>query len=422
LSKRASQSNRRVDPFMTYRSRIALVLLMGFMVCAAVDLVYFPNAPVFPDESRFLDSAQLLVTTGEFRVGTDRAFEMPGTAIFLSAFVSLFGPHAAIIPARVAQGLLVAIQAALVGLMAFRIFGDKLTASIAVTITCFYPFLIYFQGLLLSETLFNTFLVAAFVCLYWWHGRGMRLDIALLLTCILFAAAAMTKATLTLLPPFLLAATVICERRQFATAVRVLAVSGLVYCLLLAPWAIRNYSVLGQFVPFTTSAGLNLYLGNNPANRGGGVDWAHDTEPERVKAFMAIPNEIDKNKAFTAAAVDYIAQHPVDFLKRAGQKFLRYWNPIPNADSFRSIVFVLISAVSFAPILVLAIVSAIRNRRRFGALAPIYLLIGYFTLLHMVVIASIRYRLPLEPFLILLACEPIALIVARLTGRTQAAA
>ena len=71
----------------------------------------------------------------------------------------------------------------------------------------------------------------------------------------------------------------------------------------------------------------------------------------------------------------------------------------------------LISFLSFTPILALAIVSAIRNRRRFAALAPVYLLIAYFTVLHVVVIASLRYRLPLEPFLILLASEPISRIV-----------
>ena len=103
-----------------------------------------------------------------------------------------------------------------------------------------------------------------------------------------------------------------------------------------------------------------------------------------------------------------------------GQKFLRYWSPIPNASAFRGISFVLISAASFGPILLFAVVSTVRNRRRFGALIPIYVLIGYFTVVHIVVIASIRYRLPLEPFLILLASEPIAKIVTAIRNFRRA--
>jgi hypothetical protein len=204
---------------------------------------------------------------------------------------------------------------------------------------------------------------------------------------------------------------ILCERRRIGQTFRILVVSTLVYCTLLAPWWVRNYAVFGEFVPFTTGAGLNLYLGNNPANREGGIDWAHDTDPQRVAAINAIASETERGRAFTAEAVKYILQEPGVFVERMGQKFLRYWNPAPNASAFRSIFFILISAGSFGPILLLALVSAVRNRHRFGALSPIYLLIGYFTLVHIVVIASLRYRLPLEPFLILLASEPMAKVI-----------
>jgi hypothetical protein len=231
------------------------------------------------------------------------------------------------------------------------------------------------------------------------------------LSCALFAAAVLTKATLTMLPPLLLGAAAFVERRRLGPALRVLAVAAVAYSAMLSPWWIRNAAVLGEFVPFGSGAGLNLYLGNNPANRTGGTDWATDTEVERVKVLNAIPDELARGRAFNKAATDYIAQDPAAFIKRAGQKFVRFWSPVPNADRLRSTALMLISLVSFTPILALAIVSAIRNRRRFAALAPVYLLIAYFTVLHVVVIASVRYRLPLEPYLILLASEPLSRIV-----------
>jgi 4-amino-4-deoxy-L-arabinose transferase-like glycosyltransferase len=395
---------------MTFRARIALTLLACIAVCVAVDIFYFPPTPVFPDEVRFLDTAVQLVTAGEFNTGGDRAFEMPGMALFLSPFVAAFGAQAAVIPVRLVQALMLAVQAAAIGWMALVIFRDRRAAYIALAATCFYPFLIYTQALLLSEMLFTTLLVGAFAALCQWRERGLRIDRWLLCSCALFAAAVLTKATLTVLPPLLLAAAAFCERRRFGAALRVLAIAALAYSAMLSPWWIRNAAVLGEFVPFGSGAGLNLYLGNNPANRTGGTDWATDTEVERVKILSAIPDELARGRAFGKAATDYIAQDPVAFVKRAGQKFVRFWNPVPNAGAFRSTAFMLISFLSFTPILALAIVSAIRNRRRFAALAPVYLLIAYFTLLHVVVIASLRYRLPLEPFLILLASEPFSRI------------
>jgi hypothetical protein len=65
------------------------------------------------------------------------------------------------------------------------------------------------------------------------------------------------------------------------------------------------------------------------------------------------------------------------------------------------------------PILVLAIAGAIAARRRWRPLLLIYLLILYYTFLHMVFMAITRYRLPIEPYLIILA----AVALARATRR-----
>jgi hypothetical protein len=59
--------------------------------CAAVDWIYFPATTVFPDEQRYVASALRLAQTGEFWVAGDRAWEMPGTALFYAAVVRAFG-------------------------------------------------------------------------------------------------------------------------------------------------------------------------------------------------------------------------------------------------------------------------------------------------------------------------------------------
>jgi 4-amino-4-deoxy-L-arabinose transferase-like glycosyltransferase len=233
--------------------------------CAAVDWIYFPATTIFPDEQRYVASALRLAQTGEFWAAGDRAWEMPSTALFYAAIIRAFGAAHLVPVASAAQSLLLVIQALLVGWTAWRVFRNEWAAAVAALITAFYPFFLLYQGLLLSETLFNTLLVASFACLYWWRDRGARLDGAFFTTCLCFAAATMTKATLTVFPVMLLAATAY-SCLGWRRAAAVLLAASVAFAALMSPWWIRNYLLFDAFVPFSTSAAKNLYLGNNHNN------------------------------------------------------------------------------------------------------------------------------------------------------------
>jgi hypothetical protein len=216
----------------------------------------------------------------------------------------------------------------------------------------------------------------------------------------------MTKATLTVFPVILLAAMAYsCLGWRRAGAV--LVVASVVFAALMSPWWIRNYLLFDAFVPFSTGAAKNLYLGNNPNNPHAGVDWRTGAEPDVVERIDAIADESARQSAYSKAAMDYIAAEPTAFLDRAARKFVRFWNVVPNAEVYSGNVYRIISVLTFGPVLLLATFCALLWRRTARALLPIYLLIGYFTLVHMITIASLRYRLPIEPFLIVMAAYPI---------------
>lgn len=383
-----------------------------FLVCVAIDLYYFPATTVFPDEQRFLGSAARLAASGEFWVGADRAWEMPGTALFYAPAVWAFGTQGAIIAIRIAQAVLLVIQCALIASIARRLFNKPGTAFVAACIAAFYPFFWFYQGLLLSETLFNTLLLGGVAALYWWRDRGLRFDVAFVLTCLLFAAATLTKATLTLLPPLLIAVSAWAAGAAWRRTIAVLVAASCLYAAFMSPWWIRNATVLHAFVPFTTSSAMNLYLGNNRNNPNVGIDWAQDAEPGVVAAINALPDELARQRAYAKAARDYIEENPVTFVRAAALKFLRFWNVVPNANEYRSRFYAIISIASFGSVLLLALIGALLQWRRWRILAPIYLFIGYFTFIHVVTIASLRYRFPIEPLLIVLAAEPLAALIA----------
>jgi len=339
---------------------------------------------------------------------------MPGPALFFTPMVWLFGADAAILPIRTAQSVLLVIQSALVALTAQRIFGKSIVAYIAAGLVAFYPFFLFYQGLLLSETLFITLLLAAIAALYCWRDRGLQIDLPLIVTCLLFAAATLTKATLTILPPLLIAATAWAAGAHLRRTFVILIAASCLYSGFMSPWWIRNGILLGSFVPFTTSSAMNLYLGNNPRNPDAGIDWATDLDPAVMARISALPNEVERQRAFGKEALDYIKDNPAAFLRGAVKKFIRFWNLVPNAAEFKNGLYSIISAASFGPILALALICAFRRRRQWRLLAPLYLVVGYFTAVHIITIASLRYRLPIEPILILLAAEPLAAITERI--------
>jgi len=286
LTKNADHFGGLMRPKFFY---LGLLWFACLLACSIINLLYFPHTTIFPDEQRFLASAARLASSGEFWVSGDRAWEMPGPALFFTPMVWLFGADAAILPIRTAQSVLLVIQSALVALTAQRIFGKSIVAYIAAGLVAFYPFFLFYQGLLLSETLFITLLLAAIAALYCWRDRGLQIDLPLIVTCLLFAAATLTKATLTILPPLLSAATAWAAGAHLRRTFVILITASCFYSGFMSPWWIRNGILLGSFVPFTTSSAMNLYLGNNPHNPNAGIDWATDLDPAVMARISALP-------------------------------------------------------------------------------------------------------------------------------------
>ena len=385
--------------------------LIGLAACALLlytiyNFMYLPPRRILPDEHRFIESAVELAETGEFRVRGKRAWEMPGMALLSAALYKVAGSkNGLILFARALQSVLLIITAVLVYRVAMYLFRDRLAATISYGITLFYPFFVFYQGVLTSETVFIVLLVTGMLWLYKWEHAGFRIDHNLFLAMVAFALAVYIKATLSILPPLLAGAFALLAGRSPGRAGRALVFSSLVYGLCLSPWWFRNYRVLDDFVPFTTSSARVLYSGNNPMNRSGGGLRGRDWVP--IEAYDTLP-ELEWAKAYQREAVAYIKEKPGVFLALAVTRFGRFWRLYAYAEEWRRPIYIVVSVLSFGTILLFALVGSIRTRKMWRRIVPIYLLIGFFTLVHVVSISSIRYRLPLEPFLIALAALPMA--------------
>ena len=391
------------------------VSLVAFIFYCGVNFMYFPIEIVFGDEGRFIRETVKLYETGEFWKADDRAWEMPLTAIIYSVFYSIFQTQEGlIISVRIFQSLLLILQGFLLYKISIKIFNNQLTAFLTFIIVLFYPFFVYYQGLLLSETFFNTILVISFYYLYTWYENGFKFDINFVLTNFFLAFSIYSKGTLSILPPLLIVGFYFFNKFDFKYSLKIFFYSFILYILFLSPWWIRNYSIFNSFIPFTTSSGMNFYLGNNPYNKDGGCDWSKDVSLDIVNPIFKIKDELERNAVFKQKAIIFIQENPQRFLELAWLKFKRFYNIVPNADTFNQGYYKYISIFSYGLILLLAIISIFIHTKFWQKLSAIYILVIYFTLIHVIFIASLRYRLPIETFFILLASPILSKMIFKL--------
>jgi 4-amino-4-deoxy-L-arabinose transferase-like glycosyltransferase len=281
----------------------------------------------------------------------------------------------------------------LIDRLAFVLFADHLIAIIAAAIAAIYPYFIFYAAVGLTEPLFIALLLAAF--LSWYRG-------AFFAAAIFAVLGILTRPAIELLAPLLVA--------YFACAVhglgikgaaRQLAVYGAVYVALMSPWWLHNDAAYGSFVRLNLGSGFLFYAGNNPLSHTGGglvdIDWNNH-------AFDTISDPIARDRAYRDAAITYIKEHPARFVELAWIKFTRFWQLWPYAQEYRSNIYVIVSLLSYGPVLLFSLAYlAFWGSQDLRKIAPILMFIAYLTVVHSVFVSSIRYRLPVEPFLIIFA-------------------
>jgi hypothetical protein len=216
----------------------------------------------------------------------------------------------------------------------------------------------------------------------------------------------LVKPTLDILNPILIVLFIgVVHKSGYKKIFKYLSVYSVIYIVLLLPWWVHQYEKYGEFVRFSLADGIVLYSGNNPLNTsGGGVGRDNGSSDMNLEQFNYIENPVRRNEAMKKSAIDYIMKNPYRFLELAGVKFTRFWRLWPHAESYQQWYTIAASLLSYGVVLLFAIGFIFRNVGSFfWKLTPIFSLFGYLTLVHMVTIGSIRYRFPLEPFLIVFA-------------------
>ena len=153
------------------------------------------------------------------------------------------------------------------------------------------------------------------------------------------------------------------------------AIAGM--AIVLAPWIVRNYLLLGKIVPVSTNAGFNLLIGNNPT---GDVFWNKYAEHLLAREGDKSWSETRKDSFYTAHALEYIQQHPGPVIVAAVKKVLRAF----ASDTFTMTLGAYETNLHELPPIVWNIVYPLNN-------------LIYFTLLLFTLIAVVRQWRLIQP-------------------------
>jgi hypothetical protein len=206
---------------------------------------------------------------------------------------------------------------------------DHKTGCYAAALCWLYPSLIFFNFLILTETLF-TFLLIAFVLLTVRLLQNPGAGVAAAAGATL-ALAALTRSVLWPVPLILCPALLMLLKAPLGKRV---LYSGLVfvgYVVVIAPWAVRNTRLQETLTVVDTMGGINLRMGNyehTPEDRmwdavsiGGEKSWVRGfSVPDGVA-----PTEGRKDKWAQAKAVEYMREHPAQTVRRSLIKFADFW-------------------------------------------------------------------------------------------------
>jgi 4-amino-4-deoxy-L-arabinose transferase-like glycosyltransferase len=446
--------------FIQHPSSLFLILLMAFLLRAGWGLRQ-PAADqlgALPDQVEYLQLAQNLIHRHQFSFYDSRpniqervrAYRTPGYPLFLAAC------GASVRVARLAQAFIGALTALAAYLLARHWLSNN-AALLAALLVAVNPFLIYFSGLILSETLYTGMLAWALVLLMRSNEATKRrrresgkenplvsspllrrfVASSLLSGLLLLALGILVRPSGLFLPILMGAGTIFLNWRADRTyhwaresemsggAKRPLLflapVAGAVLTILvLLPWAARNHRVLRQWIWTTTNGGITLYDGFNPDATGASDQTFLQRMPQVRFPRM---NEMERSTYFGDLARHWAREHPVQSLQLAAVKVARTWSPVPLSREYGGRkLYVLAGALFAIPLDLLVLLGLIARGLPWRAKVFLLLPAIYFTVVHGMTVGSLRYRMPMAPLLAVLAACGMAMIWDRCLYRKAKAA
>lgn len=394
--------------------KLLLILSCGLMfIMILFSIFYYGNTTLLGnfynpnnDDVKYIRSAWILSKTGIYTFHKPPAptvFMMPGLAYTLALFMKVFGEFGGITALRIVQAVLQVFSLLLIFYISRKLFNSKV-AIVAVIFDLFYITEIWVPNLVLTETFFKFFVLCVIYCsLYALDENKTKYYV---LGAIFLGFAALFRPTIVMFPILILIMWLI-KKVKFKDALKHTVIVGLVFCVVLSPWWIRNYIIFNRFIPFTLSTGNPMWQGtfinyNQKSKITDGLDYSdYDTKNPKLSEIQRNDMEIALSKY---RLKNLFPKQPLNFI---------YWYTIGkgwiqvNSPFYWKEIFGVSGNIARSYHRILCILGVIgmllflksRNNNILGIL-PITTII-YFVIVYLPFYTMGRYFYPVMPYMII---------------------
>lgn len=387
---------------------LAWILAFAFLVRAATAFA-FQFQPV-SDYAGYERMAVNLLAGKGLLEGGNSAFLNAGYPLFVLAPVfAVFGHH--LLAALFANAMLCTVSAWLVYLIAEEAGAGKLGRLVSAGLYALYlPSWIYAAYLAKENLMTPLMLAAVLLCLRCTYHPSARVAIS---AGAVFGMLAITGNSGLALSPVLAVALMI-SPLSYPRKLARLGLAGLVAMLVIAPWLVRNYQVLGAPV-LNTNGGFNLYLANNPSANGMYISIA-DTPRGSTWQQLRKQGEVAANSTLKHEALAWIWRNPSRFLTLSLKKAALFWMPPVHEGegppSKGEALARLAWLAQYLSICGLALAGMAYRRLRGPQPSLLWLAVLCYTAVHMIFFVIYRYREPIMPLLMVLAALVIDFLIS----------
>jgi len=403
-----------VEPQRTIRTLMADPwLAVILLVALALRLLVWwlaPHTEWLGDEREYYSAAAILADGRGFAFFDQSIWLRPPLYIIgIATLLRLFGQS--MTPVWIVQIGLSLATVALVYLLS-RFWHDRRVVARIATLCCalYLPFAVY-SRLLLSETVFTFLIVLAFVALTR-HARGGGW-LPLLVAGGAFGGAILTRGIalpfLAAIPVWALALREGCRPISWrGTVARSALIIG-VALLIIAPWTARNALVYHRLIPVDTTGGYNFWLGALQGQNTGQVD----------ATLREIPNQGDRQGVAWVRGWEVVRADPIGYAQKSLREAADLWRinfaaferltrgyglgrvPVP----WLGLTFALDDLLYLLALPLAALGWMNTGRREDRRLLLLWL--GWNCLTGALFFAITRFRLPLMPFVFILAARGV---------------
>ena len=234
---------------------------------------------------------------------------------------------------------------------------------------------------------------------------------------------------------------------RLATSLTRVMAMGFLAVIVIAPWVVRNWNVHSQFVFIKSTFGYAFWQGNNPSSWGtdkipkasaedlrrahdgslAGMNramWEARHETVYIDDVLLRPNgyqelaglsEIERCRVLGRKAARFIGENPDRYLQLCLNR-LRYFFLFDETNPKAANRLYRLTTVVWIVLALVGLLVSLRDWRRFWWTYAIFAVV---TLFHVLVISSVRFRIPIEPLSFVWVASAFAPLTIHLAPRQR---